>query len=211
HPLEIGQLALGAAPLDAAVDQRGDAGAVVAAVLQALERVEQEWSGRLAAENANNATHRNQPPNRLCLAGPPRPQPRRAVGDVGLPAARDAQAAGRHVAIDRAAGPDHGAVADGHRRDQRRVRADEGAGADVGTVFGKAVVVAHDRAGADVGLGADPRVAEVGQVIGLGARLERRVLDLDEIADLGPGADLAVRAKARERPDLGTLADRDPL
>ena len=39
----------------------------------------------------------------------------------------------------------------------------ERAGADVGTVFGKAVVIAGDGAGADVRLGADPRIADVGQ------------------------------------------------
>ena len=50
HPLEVDELALGAAALDAAVDQRGDAGAVVASVLQTLERIEEEDGGRLAAE-----------------------------------------------------------------------------------------------------------------------------------------------------------------
>ena len=64
HPLEVDELALGAAALDAAVDQRGDAGAVVAPVLQTLERIEEEDGGRLAAEDANDATHRFQPPNR---------------------------------------------------------------------------------------------------------------------------------------------------
>ena len=39
-------------------------------------------------------------------------------------------------------------------------------------------------------------------MIGLGARLERGVLDLDEVADLGAGADLGVRAEPGERPDL---------
>ena len=40
-------------------------------------------------------------------------------------ARRDAQAVRRHVAVDRAAGADDGAVADRDRRDQGRVRADE--------------------------------------------------------------------------------------
>ena len=48
-------------------------------------------------------------------------------------------------------GGDERAVADGDRGDQRGVRADEGAGADLGPVLEDAVVVAGDGAGADVG------------------------------------------------------------
>ena len=48
-----------------------------------------------------------------------------------------------------------------------------------------AVIVAGDRAGADIGAGADARVADIGQVVDLGARLDRGLLDLAEIADLG--------------------------
>src|ERR687891_1039677 len=147
----------------------------------------------------------------LGLGQTPRAQPRGAVRDVALPAARDAQAAGRHVAIDRAAGADHGALADGHRRDQRAVRADERAGADVGPVLAETVVVAGDGAGADVCLGADAGVADVGQVIGLGAGLEHGVLDLDEVADPRARPDLGARAQPGERADLGARPERDPL
>ena len=131
--------------------QRRDAGAVVAAVLQPLERIEQQRRGRLPADDADDSTHRPFLPSGI---SGPRRRARiraRAARDVRLPAARDAEAAGRHVAVDRAAGADERAVADRHRRDQRRIRADERAGADLGMVLGEAVVVAGDRAGADVG------------------------------------------------------------
>ena len=59
------------------------------------------------------------------------------------------------------AGADIGAVADLDRRHQRRVRADEGAVADIGAVLGDAVVIAGDGAGADIGARADPRVADI--------------------------------------------------
>ena len=104
---------------------------------------------------------------------------------------------------------DIGAVADRHRRDQRAVRADEGAGADLGVVLVEAVVVAGDRAGADVG-----RRHRHGRRRyrrgGWPWRRRRctRVLHLDEVADMRPLADLRARPQPRERPDDRARGDR---
>jgi hypothetical protein len=46
-------------------------------------------------------------------------------------------------------------------------------------VLGKAVIVASDGAGADVGLGADMGIADIAEVIDLGAGLQRGRLGLD--------------------------------
>ena len=94
-----------------------------------------------------------------------------------------AKGIGRHVLGDHAAGGDEGARPDRHRRDQRTVGADEGAGADHRLVFGVAVVVAGDGARADIGALAHLGVAQIGEVIGLGPGGELQVLGLDEIAD----------------------------
>ena len=64
-----------------------------------------------------------------------------------------------------------------------------------------AVVVAGDRAGPDVDVGADRRVAEVGQVIRLRPGAQRRLLQLDEVADLAPLANHGFRPQMSERPD----------
>src|SRR3546814_13799455 len=74
------------------------------------------------------------------------------------------------------------AVADADRRHQRGVAADEGAGADAGAVLQEAVVVAGDGAGADVGGRADRGIAEIGEVVRLGALAALGGLDLDEVA-----------------------------
>ena len=50
--------ALGTAPVDGPVDDGRHAGRVVAAILKPLQPVDQEWGGRLLAENADNAAHR---------------------------------------------------------------------------------------------------------------------------------------------------------
>ena len=54
---EIGDLALGPAPVDMAVDQGRDAGGIVAAIGEALQRLDQERGGGLIAENADDSTH----------------------------------------------------------------------------------------------------------------------------------------------------------
>src|SRR4029077_10149045 len=57
---------------------------------------------------------------------------------------------GRHVPGDHAAGGNEGARADGDRRTERAVGADEGPGTDDGLVLAEAVVVAGNGAGADI-------------------------------------------------------------
>src|SRR3546814_7393717 len=64
-------------------------------------------------------------------------------------------------------------------------------------MLGEAVVVAGDGAGPEIGAGADPGVADIGEVVGLGTRFDHRVLDLDEVADVGTFAD------RRPRPQPG--------
>src|SRR3954452_19178268 len=81
---------------------------------------------------------------------------------VVLRAALDGERIVGHVLGDDRAGADIGAVADFHRRHQRGVGADEGALADNGLVLGKAVIVAGDGAGAEIGIGSDMGVADIG-------------------------------------------------
>ena len=124
-----------------------------------------------------------------------------------LTATRDRKRIGLDRLGDHRARADIGAVADRHRRDQGRVRADEGAGADVGPVLGEAVVIAGDGSGADVRFGADPRIADIGQMVDLGALLDRRLLDLNEIANFGVDRDVRARPEPRVRPDDRAAGD----
>src|SRR3546814_1493736 len=64
------------------------------------------------------------------------------------------------VAGHRAAGADDRVAADPHRRDQRAVRSDEGVLADFGAIFEIAVIIAGDRARADIGPRTDADVAQ---------------------------------------------------
>src|SRR6185437_11497889 len=77
--------------------------------------------------------------------------------------------------------------------------------ADVGLVLAIAVVIAGDGAGANVCPRPDPRVANIGEMVGLGAVLDRRRLDLHEVADMHVGPELRTWAKSRERPDTRTF------
>jgi hypothetical protein len=121
--------------------------------------------------------------------------------------AGDGQFAGRRVVGERRAAADGGAFADLDRRDQHAVAADVHVGADHGAVLVGAVVVGGDAAGAEVHALADGAVAQVGQVVGLGAGGQRRVLHLDEVADVHLGAQVGARAQARVGPTSAPRAD----
>ena len=82
--------------------------------------------------------------------------------------------------------------------------------ADQRLVLGEAVVVAGDGAGAEIGVGADMGVADIGEMVDLDAGLQRRGLGLDEIADPGAFAERGAGPQARVGTDGGFLADRRP-
>src|SRR5688572_27551038 len=124
-----------------------------------------------------------------------------------LPAPAEGEGVGRHVDGDHRAGADIGVGADGHRRDEGRVGADEGPLPDHRAVLAEPIVIASDGAGADIGAGADGRIAEIGEVVDLRAGAELDILDLDEVADAGIGAEMGPGPQPRERPDADTLAD----
>src|SRR4029079_14989776 len=88
-----------------------------------------------------------------------------------------------------------------------RIRADEGALADVGAMLGRTDIVAGDGACTDVGAGADPGVTDVTQVIGLGAVFDRRLFHLNEIADMDALFELGAGPKPRIGTDDGALAN----
>src|SRR5690606_20568965 len=76
-----------------------------------------------------------------------------------------------------------GAVSHAHRRHELRIAADEDVATEHGLVLVLAVVIAGDGSRPDVRVFADVRVADVAEVVRLGALLEARVLRLDEVAD----------------------------
>src|SRR5262249_25468123 len=115
--------------------------------------------------------------------------------------------AGGHVLRHRAAGSDVRIVGDRHRRDQLRVAADLDARADAGEVLLEPVVVAGDGPGADVAVGPDLAVTQVGEVVGLRPRADRGLLGLDEVSDVHALREAGARAQPGEGPDDGRRAD----
>src|SRR5207244_11130785 len=86
------------------------------------------------------------------------------------------------------------------RGDQLRVAADKDPILADGLMLVSAVVIAGDRAGADVHALADPGIAEVAEMIRLGALPQLGFFHLDEIADLGRATDHRPRPQVGERP-----------
>src|SRR5215468_4636916 len=71
-------------------------------------------------------------------------------------------------------------------------------------MLGDAVVVARDGSGPDIGARADASIADIGEMIGLGAGVEPRLLYLDEIADVNVGVEICAGSQPREWPDPRT-------
>ena len=59
--LEIDELAAGAPARQLAILERGDAGGIVAAIFEPLQRIDDERRDRLAAQNADNPAHSGKP------------------------------------------------------------------------------------------------------------------------------------------------------
>src|SRR5580704_2070989 len=101
------------------------------------------------------------------------PSRRRPTQLVRLPSPRHAQRVRRYIFRDRRPRRDVRAVANPHRRHQRRITPDENAIADRGLMLRHAIIVAGDRSGADVRFPPDGRSRANGPTCALFAtRLE---------------------------------------
>src|SRR5262249_43320932 len=118
---------------------------------------------------------------------------------------------GLHVARDDAAGGNEGPLADLDRSHQRSIGPDEGARPDLCQILIDAIVVAADCAGAAIGSRPDAGIADIGQMVDLGARLDHGLLDLDEIADMDIARQGCAGAKPGKRADDRSLADAGAL
>src|SRR5262249_12672598 len=83
--------------------------------------------------------------------------------------------------------------------------------ADYRAEFVKAVVIARDRAGADIGARSHLAVADVGEVIGFGSDAEPSSFNLDEIADMHLFFKDRSRPQPRERTTERDRSDRGAL
>src|ERR1700730_6545078 len=100
------------------------------------------------------------------------------------PRPRQPQRIGRNVLCNHGPGPDIGTLADLDRRHQGAVRADERMRADLRAVFGKAIIIASNRARANIRFGADACVSDIAQMVDLRSGADVGGLHLDEIADV---------------------------
>src|ERR1700680_2137329 len=110
-----------------------------------------------------------------------RPSP---VFDDRLLRPLESEFAVRSARTDRRSRADRGARADAHRCHQHAAGSDEGAVFDEGRPLVGAVVIAGDAAGPDIDAAAYSRIAEIGQMVGLGMRADFSVFDLDEVSDM---------------------------
>ena len=120
---------------------------------------------------------------------------------------REGERVGRNVLGDCRSRAHIRAATDADRRDELRIRANEHAVFQHGLVLVDAVVVAGDRAGADVDVRANIGIADVRQVRGLRAFAEDGLFRLDEIADLHVSSEFGAGTQMRVRPDCRLILD----
>ena len=162
RPLEIDQFASASSPLDLAVPHDSHAGGVVAAIFETPQSLEKYGHNFLGPEIANDSAHGRFPLVRLkpdailrllLLIGP--------ALDVPLFSCADGQRSCRYALAHGRSAADIGTFANRDRRDELRAAADEGPIFNDGLMLLLPVVVARDRARADVHALADHGVAEV--------------------------------------------------
>src|SRR5690349_18294437 len=147
----------------------------------------------------------------LFCCGPLLPLPPCPAFLVNLAAAADGQGVVGNVLGNTGSGADISALADLHWRYQGGVAADEGTVADHRGIFAKAVVITSDGAGAYIHPFAHFRIAQVAQVLRLGALAQLQLLALHKIAhvrafrNLAAGPQMCVRTQHRARPDAGIV------
>jgi hypothetical protein len=117
------------------------------------------------------------------------------VGFGCLVAAAQGQGICGDILGDAGCGGDVGSFAYGEGGYEGGVGAYEDVVVDLGGMFAGAVVVAGDGAGTYVYAVSDGCVAEVGEMVGLGAFADPGVFGLYEVADVGLFADLAAGAE----------------
>ena len=127
------------------------------------------------------------------------------------------QLARRAVAADGRSGADRGIVTHGHRGDKLGVGADKDAVAEGGLKFIRSIVVTGDGAGTDVAIAADDRIAQVGEMIGLGAFAQHgffgfdKITNMDIIAQYGAWPQTGIRADGGALADFGAVEMRERL
>src|ERR671919_273791 len=141
---------------------------------------EAPWAASIITRSSIRASFGVIPEDSLAAAACLCCLPLRVPLDVVLIGAGDSQGARRDVPGDHRSGSSVGRIPDIYRRDQGRVNRDSDVVADHRAVFAESIPVGGDRAGADVGVLTDLRVADVGEVRDLASGPDIGFLDLDE-------------------------------
>ena len=72
---------------------------------------------------------------------------------------------------------------------------------DIGEMLFETIIIAGNGACPDIGARPHPRIADIGQMIGLGTLADHRLFNLDKIADMGIFANFSTRPEPGKGPD----------
>ncbi len=74
-------------------------------------------------------------------------------------------------------------------------------------MLGGAVIVAGDRSGTDISALSDSGIADIGEMVDLGAGFDRGVFDLDKITDAAAGGEAGTGAQTGIGPNRCLFSD----
>src|SRR5574337_1742541 len=129
------------------------------------------------------------------------------AGLIDLLGSAKRQRIGRHILCDGRSGGNDGASAHRDRRHEARIAAYKHIVFDHGLMFGKTLIVAGDRPGANIDTLSDAGVADVAQMWDLGPFTDDRLLDLHEVSDLDSLPKRSLRPQVCVGPDLAPVTD----
>src|SRR5687767_5408388 len=123
-----------------------------------------------------------------------------------LPVVKDQSSVG-NVVTNRGCSGDIDIITQSDGRDQRRIATDLNAIADFAFIFLKSIIVAGDRASADIAIAAYRHITEISKMISLGAIAEPGFFSFHEIADMNVAAQVRAGTQMGKRANDCAVSD----
>src|SRR5918995_3812453 len=198
---QIAQFAFAAANRHLALVENRNAGRIVTPVLELSKTFQNQWRRFATADISDNTAHLFLGSFHFdaLLHGP-------AFAMSLLSVVKD-QSSVRNVMTNRGRSGDIDVITQRDRCDQGRIATDLNAVADFAGILLKSIIVAGDRASADIAITAYGHITEISKMIGLGAIADLGFFSFHEIADVNISAQFSAGPQMSKRANDRAASD----